>query len=217
MPLHGFAWTSEFTCTEHESDRVVFALKDSSKTRRVYPFAFELLVQFCLMATGLSVEYTVINPSNVPLWFTLGSHPAFALQSALENYRLRFSKDETLNLYGIRNNLLEKIQDQYLCNEAVIPLHKDLFNDDALIFLNIVSDAVTLEAQNGTSITLQTGEAPHIGFWAKPNAPYVCIEPWYSVDETKDHDGQLMHRPGIIRLPGKEKWRAGYTVLPFAT
>lgn len=214
MPLHGFAWTSEFECTEQESDYAVLVLKDSPETRKNYPFPFELQVEFRLSEKGLSVSYTVSNPADKPLWFTLGSHPAFALRSAPENYRIQFSRKETLDLYGIRNDLLEKFQPDYLKNESAIQLHKDLFNDDALIFLNIASDSIRLEANDGSGITLETGGAPHVGFWAKPGAPYVCIEPWYSVDETVEHSGELNERPGIMSLGSMETWKTGYAVSP---
>lgn len=215
MPLHGFAWKSEFECVEHGNDHAVFTLKDSPETWGIYPFSFELRVGFRLSQKGLSADYTVLNPAGKPLWFTLGSHPAFALQTAPENYRIRFSRKETLDLYGIRDGLLEKIQTDYLKNESVILLHAGIFKDDALIFLDIASDSIRLEAKDGSGITVKTGGAPHIGFWAKPNAPYVCIEPWYSVDEAADHDGELTHRPGIIKLDAIQTWEASCSIIPF--
>lgn len=214
MPLHGFAWTSDFECTEHGQDYAVFILKDSPETWKNYPFSFELQVKFRLSKKGLSVGYTVINPADKPLWFTLGSHPAFALRSTPENYKLQFAQKETLDLYGIRGDLLEKVRTNYLENESTIPLHKDLFNEDALVFLNIASDSIRLEANDGSGITLETGGAPHVGFWAKPGAPYVCIEPWYSVDETADHTGELNKRPGMMSLDPMETWQTGYSVFP---
>jgi len=154
MPLHGFARTSEFQCVEQGGDFAVFVLKDSPETQAVYPFSFELRIRFQLLENGISVGYTVVNPAEKPLWFTLGSHPAFALRSAPENYTLRFSKPEKLDLYGIRNGLLEKIEENYLDNESTIPLHAGIFNDDALIFQNIASDSIRLEASDGSSIQL---------------------------------------------------------------
>ncbi len=215
MPLHGFARTSEFVRAEHGSDYAVFVLKDSPKTCEVYPFSFELRVEFRLSEKGISVSYTVLNPAEKPLWFTLGSHPAFALRSAPENYTLRFSKIERLDLYGIRNGMLEKIEANYLDNESVIPMTSEIFNEDALIFQNIASDSIRIETEGGSGIMLETGGAPHVGFWAKPNAPYVCIEPWYSVDETANHNGELIHRPGIIRLNPKKIWETTYSIFPY--
>ena len=214
MPVHGFARTSEFSCTEQGVDQATFILKDSPETRKIYPFSFELQVTFKLSEKGLSVGYSVTNPSEKSLWFSLGSHPAFALRSAPENYAIRFSRNETLDLYGIRDGLLEKIQTDYLQDESTIPLHAHLFDDDALIFQHIASDSIRLESEDGLSITVETGAAPHVGFWAKPGAPYVCIEPWYSVDETVAHNGELVNRPGIISLAPREIWNTKYTISP---
>ncbi len=214
MPMHGFAWTSEFECAGHGEGHAVFILKDSPETWKVYPFSFELRVEFRLSGKGITVGYVVTNPAEKLLWFTLGSHPAFALCSAPENYRIRFAQKEKLDLYGLRNGLLDEVQPKYLRNESIIPLHADIFNGDALIFLDIASDSIRIETEGGSGITVETGGAPHVGFWAKPNAPYVCIEPWYSVDETAGHDGELIHRPGIMSLSSKETWEITYSILP---
>lgn len=214
MPLHGFAWTSDFVCTEQGTSHATFTLKDSPKTRKIYPFSFELRIDFKLSGKGLSISYTVTNPSEKSMWFTLGSHPAFALRSTAENYRIRFAQKETLDLYGIRDGLLEKIQTDYLHDQSIIPLHAHLFDNDALIFQDITSDSIRLESENGLGITVETGAAPHVGFWAKPGAPYVCIEPWYSVDETAVHNGELIDRPGMIQLNPLKTWRAGYSIFP---
>ena len=101
MPLHGFAWTSDFECIEHGQDYAVFILKDSPETWKNYPFSFELQVKFRLSKKGLSVGYTVINPADKPLWFTLGSHPAFALRSTPENYKLQFVDECSIYFDGI--------------------------------------------------------------------------------------------------------------------
>ncbi|MBQ6932687.1 MAG: aldose 1-epimerase family protein, partial [Clostridia bacterium] len=39
------------------------------------------------------------------------------------------------------------------------------------------------------SVRFDFGDVPVLGIWAKPNAPYVCLEPWYGInDDTRGYD-----------------------------
>lgn len=37
--------------------------------------------------------------------------------------------------------------------------------------------------------------------WAKPGAPYVCIEPWEGLDDDIHTTGVLAEKKGIVALP----------------
>ena len=45
------------------------------------------------------------------------------------------------------------------------------------------------------------GGAPYVGIWAKPGAPYVCIEPWEGLDDDIHTTGVLTEKKGIVALP----------------
>ena len=57
------------------------------------------------------------------------------------------------------------------------------FENDALIFDGLKSKGASLIRQNGKSVHVDFGGAPCLGIWAKPGASYVCIEPWYGIDD----------------------------------
>jgi len=120
--------------------------------------------------------------------FSVGSHPVFARDS-IEGSFIEFSEPETLDLYGLgADGLLTKRADNWLNQET--PLSASLFDDDALIFQNIQSRTICLKCKNESRIIeLYNDHAPDIGFWAKPGAPYVCIEPWFGFDDAPDRDG----------------------------
>lgn len=204
MPKHGFARDSVFTVQEATAETLVLVLQDSPQTREIYPFAFRLELAFRLQERGVRVEYTVDNPAKDALWFTLGSHPGFALPVAQEPYRVVFAQQETLELFRLRDGLLETAGQPYLCKQTEIALTPELFARDALIFKDIASRKISVVDRAGNvCVTLDTGGAPHLGIWAKEGAPYVCLEPWFGYDDPVDATGELTQKPGMIRLaPG---------------
>ena len=56
------------------------------------------------------------------------------------------------------------------------------------------------------------GKAPFVGLWAKPGAPYVCIEPWHGICDNMTVSGKLEEKPHILRLGAGEKFVFPYTI-----
>jgi len=216
MPKHGFAREQTFTTLNQQKERVLFELKANKKTDAVYPYDFSLQIEFKLSNQQLEVNYTIINLDKKELLFSIGSHPAFALDlinHRLSDYYIEFSQPETLDLFGLTNNLFTKKQSRFLDHAQTIPLNKQTFDDDALMFKNIQSKYITIKRKNSDwFLQLDRRNVPHLGIWAKPNAPFVCIEPWMSYNDAADSDGTLENKPGIERLPAGTSFLSGYTI-----
>ena len=98
-------------------------------------------------------------------------------------------------------------------NNNYIQLHPEIFNKDALVFKDLKSRAVTLHSKNyGYILTMKFEDFPHLGTWAKPHAPYVCIEPWIGYADYKDTDYQLKTKEGIIDLEAGKEFKASYSI-----
>jgi len=212
---HGFARTSEFLVESQQSDAITFALKANDQTRQHYPFDFVLFVTFALTNNGLSVSYQVTNTGSALMYFTLGSHPALRLpldNSELSDYMIAFEQPETLDCYYLENDLLcDTPVKAYLNNESTIPITSGLFDKDALIFKDIQSTKVHLKNKTaGHRLTMDTGGAPHFGLWAKPNAPFICYEPWFSHDDPADSNGELTTKPGMMTLNPNAGFETSY-------
>jgi len=56
------------------------------------------------------------------------------------------------------------------------------------------------------------GDAPFLGVWAKPGAPYVCIEPWWGVNDSYEVKNDVSEKRGIQSLDAGEvfeyAWKA---------
>lgn len=216
MPMHGLVRIRNAEVIEQGVDRAVFAFSSDDETLVHYPFPFLLKVEFKLENDGLSVRYGVHNPASEEMLFSIGSHPALALDlhtSAIEDYFLEFEKPETLDLYGMSNRIFALKQAGYLADENQISLSKTLFDQGVLIFKDIRSGVLRLKSKHVEgSVEVDLGGAPHLGLWARPAAPYVCVEPWYSHDEEPDSEGIFENRPGIMRLPAGDTFETGYAI-----
>ena len=212
IPKHGLLHTREASLVEQGNNRVVLQFKPDDESLKAYPFHFSFDVEFQLLENGLDVNYLIKNEGIDPMLFSVGSHPAFALnleKYALSDYSIEFSDTETLDLYGLEDLLLVKREDGYLRNKSTIPLSETIFENDALIFQNIKSRTIGLEPM-GIEVDIRNN--PHLGIWAKPGAPFVCIEPWYSFDDTADSEGCFENKPGIMNLLPDETFETGYSV-----
>ena len=214
MPIHGFAAQSEFSVVESASARLVLELRDSNITRKSYPFSFILRVTFSLCEQGVSVGYVVENPSAASLVFSIGSHPAFALPGVnMQQARaeLRFSSVESDTCHRIRGGLLGAKEAWDLQGDR-LPLREATFAEDAIILRDVSSSRIALYCQGERVLEVDTGGMPHLGLWSKPNAPYVCIEPWMTTDDARNAPMDIEKKPGFVHLAPAQRYCCGYQI-----
>jgi len=217
MPKHGLVRKQEWTVVKQTPEAVTFRTEANDFTRLHYPGEFILDATFRIIAGKLDVSYLITNNDREELLFSVGSHPGINLPMAgtcLEDYYLTFNREENCPVHRLTAaGLLAAKPEKMFCGKIEIPLTAELFLDDALFLLGIKSDEITIgNRRTGRAVTVHTGGAPDLGLWAKPGAPYVCIEPWYGYDDPENHDSFLAHKPGIMHLPPGEVLCVGYKI-----
>jgi len=206
MKQHGFVRDLDFTLSGHTDDRLIFTLQANETTLRQYPFEFILTRQYHLIEGMLEVTTEIKNSGNEVMPFSIGEHPGFSLQwekgDTVEDYSLEFEREETLDAIRLNDqHLLSSRMDRIMTRNRVLALSHTLFNEDALIFLKVKSDTLSLcSRRQRQRLVIEFPGYPYLGIWAKPGAPFVCIEPWYGYSDTVGHDGDLMRKPGIQKL-----------------
>ena len=95
-----------------------------------------------------------------------------------------------------------------------IPIDSNTFNNDALIMKGITSHKISLKNKESgkTLLTMDFTGFPYLAIWSKPNAPFICIEPWYSTADTIKSTGVFIQKQDIISLKPGEKFECRYTV-----
>jgi len=212
LPKHGFARESLFRLVRREDARASFALESSDETLACYPFDFALTLDYRLECRSLIAEATVENRGDGEMYFSLGAHPGF--QCAMGDL-LRFDLPETLASQWIDDEaMLAGGSYPVLENATDITLHAHLFDRDALILSGMKSKHVTLVRAGTPTVKFDIGGAPVLGLWAKPGAPYVCIEPWFGLNDSNELTPDLSQKPLIQRLGPGEKftqfWKAEF-------
>ena len=197
MPKHGFARKMPWEFIGANDNSMSFRLSDTAETREIYPFEFDLVVTYRLEGTTLKVSHDIKNNGDKTMYFSIGAHPAF---SCTIGDVLSFDNNETL--YTEKIDLVKSLRlpDKTLVldNEKDIVVTKDVFNEDALILSDIKSDNITLNLSEGNKkIIFNLGAAPYLGIWAKPGAPYVCIEPWYGVNDSQEKKDDFSQKDAI--------------------
>ena len=205
MAKHGFARKTPFEAADVEGARAVFLLKSSDETKAMFPFDFELEVCFELVGRALKVTHTVTNTDDKVMYFSLGAHPGFNCE--IGDYLAFEESEEGAEVEKIdkENIIIGRKFSVDLVDGNKLYLTPDLFNDDALIFSDLNSSVVTLHGQDRT-VRFDFGDAPFLGVWAKPNAPYVCLEPWYGVNDDRIRYGDISQKRGIQSLEPDESF-----------
>lgn len=210
MPKHGLARKMPFTVVREEENAVTFLLTEDEQTLQAYPFRFRLLLTFSLEGRRLTVRHTVENVNEERMYFSLGAHPAFVCQIG---DCLTFEQKETQDtaLLDLSESLRTGETRPVLRDENTIRITEHIFDEDALIFRELRSSLVTLEAFGGTRNVKFRFHSPYLGIWAKPGAPYVCLEPWYGVNDSYTSTGNIEEKEGIIALDAGESFTADWS------
>lgn len=216
MPKHGFARKTNWNLLEKDEDSMSFILSESPETLSKYPYKFDLIVTFTLDGNKLRVNHAVVNKNDDTMYFSLGAHPGF---NCKVGDTLRFSENETLSTEKIDLVHSLRLPETYpvLDNAADITITEHIFDEDALILHGIKSKYISLIKQNDShSVKFDMGGSPYLGIWAKPAAPYVCIEPWFGVNDSFDRKKDFSEKTGINALAPEDvfnfAWEAELTL-----
>lgn len=214
MGRHGFARDKEFEMVEEGRDFIRFMLKSQDESLKIYPFEFEFYITYILYKGGVRINYEVKNMGEDEMYFSLGAHPAFVLDGEIDEYRIRFSEEETTDLYKIKGVCIDPFSEEYLNESSTIEFSKDVFKNDALVFNKLKSDSLFIEKKNGEQVLeVALKGFPWLGIWAPLGAPFVCIEPWCGVADFDNHDGKLENKVGINKLESGRKFEVGFDII----
>lgn len=149
------------------------------------------------------------------MYFSIGAHPAFNIQSSIEDYYLEFNtKDniENITLNGAYNDKYIKVDTLNKLN-----LSPEVFINDAIIYTNI--DEIKLKSKKyDYFINVSFKDFPLVGIWSpfykdtNTIAPFICIEPWYGLCDNINSDKVFKNKAFINKLKSQEAFNASYSI-----
>ena len=219
LPCHGFAPDVIFETKGPRDDTIIFTYSDNKETRAVYPFAFKMQVIFTIRWSQVDITYHITNKTNGPMYFSCGSHEGYNCpwleDEAFEDYFLEFDHEATYESCTVSpDGLLMEPFYTVVENGRVLPLDHRIFeNGTSLVFINIPTGKVSLGSHKSKErVIISYGDAPNLVVWSMPDAPYICIEPWWGLPDFEDSDGQFISKPAIINLEKGEVFNWKHTV-----
>lgn len=201
MPKHGIVRKKPFKLVEQTADSLTFVQTDDEDSLKMYPYKFELKVKFQLTESGLKVTHTVTNNDDKVMFYSFGAHPAFNCQ--IGDY-LEFSDDTELTTERIDHESI-LIDDKFpvIMDGNTIEITNSVFENDALILSSFNSKTVSIKSNSHNRAIKFDFDSPFLGIWAKPGAPYVCIEPWWGVNDDYNRKPDFSQKRGIMALNSK--------------
>lgn len=217
LPRHGFARRRTFDVKKSSENEVIFELNADEESLKIYPFTFRLQIKYTLIDNQLTVSYTVENPADKNLYFSLGAHPGFAIDNKegihYNDYEINFSDDAKLEIHPLNNNLISNETKTISLENKSLPLTYELFSKDALVMTNMKSKRLILRnGKNNEKVIFSFSNFPYFGIWAAKNADFVCLEPWQGIADLENHNQELTEKFGILTLEPNTSWNANWSV-----
>jgi galactose mutarotase-like enzyme len=208
LSRHGFARGKLFDIVAATSSRATFRLTADEATVQVYPFRFQLDVDFALNGATLSVTSSVRNIGQEEMPASIGYHPGFRWPLPYGEPRaahfIEFADDEDPSIRRLdTDGLLSPQRHPTPVSHRRLALDDALFRDDVVIFDQIRSRSVSYGADKGPRIRVSYPDARYLGVWTKPGAPFICIEPWQGIADEAGFTGDFGSKLGVFTLvPG---------------
>ena len=221
MGRHGFARDAVFEVSEQSGDAITLFMKSSDHTLGLFPFPFVFSIRYALEQHRLHVAYTVKNTGTGTMYFSVGGHPAFKVpleaNAGYEDYHLEFGAMENAGRWPISGEgLIEDAPEPLLDNTNILPLTKELFSSDALVFKSLASNTLRLKSSKAAhGLEMDFTGFPYLGIWAAKDADFVCIEPWCGIADGVNASGQLTEKEGIHKLEEGMVFTRTYTLTFF--
>lgn len=205
MFRHGIARKRDFELKEQGDGYLVLTQSWNEDTLKAYPYRYIFDIEFRLDGKKLTVTHTIKNGDDKTIYFSIGAHPGFNCK--IGDW-LEFEENETLVCEKITPDaILDGIHYPTLTDSKRFDITADVFVDDAHVLSGMKSDTVYLKSDfRPQVIKFNFGKAPHLGLWAKPGAEYVCIEPWYGINDDYDKKDDFSQKRAIQKITVDEEF-----------
>lgn len=219
MNQHGFARDNEFLITKQTNNTITLTLDSKNLPLDNYPFKFILNITYTLINNSVKVHYSVENIDSKPIYFSIGAHPGFnvplADNESKEDYYIEFSPYKVRNFIPVTKDVLLDINQSKESIVEDIPLSTSLFKNGVLVYETPGKNTISLRSRKqDKNISITYDNMPYLGIWSPypKDSPFVCIEPWSGVADTKDFHGDISKKLGINKLEPSKLFDCSYAM-----
>jgi len=215
---HGFARKLSFDLLDSTPTTAVWVLTSGRQTEPHFPYGFTFQISYELIDKQLTVTYRVFNQDTKTVYFSVGAHPAFSVP---------FNAGESYGDYYIDFNQPEQLETHMLSKDGFftgetrpvpldgykLHLNEHLFDQDALVFKHLNSRRVSIRStKHDHAVDVDFADFPYLGIWAKPGAPFVCIEPWLGYADSEGEPKPIEQKEAIQHVEVGGTFEASFTI-----
>lgn len=220
MKNHGIIRYATLKCTNKSEKSITFTLESDEETLKVYPFKFKYEVTYTLNENTLDIVYHITNKDKDVMPFAFGLHPGFKVplheNETFEDYKVEFEKDEHMKQIIFDKNKKEKPYIKDIKMKTWNLNYDDIEKHETLVYTDLNSKYVTLSGKEGNGVKVTCDGYPFFAIWtAERNAPFICLEPWYSHDDYEVVNVEFKNREGMKQLNSGETFVTSYSITVF--
>lgn len=220
LSKHGFVRDMPFTKVVDEDRHLAFSVRATEESRRVWPFDFELRIDYTLLRNVLTVGWSVTNHDSRVMPFQIGAHPAllyprFHADDAVHGF-LSCNVDVLHSTRITPNGFADSTAfDVELPKDGLLPLTNDTFACDTLLDTTDRLRRITLHDKDGKPFVTIQHTMPVTALWSPCNgqAPFVCIEPWHGCCDPEGYEGDFAARAFVEQVAPGETWSTNYEII----
>ena len=207
MRQHGLARLMEFEVAEHSATFLCFLLKSNEETKALYPYDFELYINFELIDDMLQQTYKVVNTSEKEtMYYGVGGHTGFNIpmeeNENSNDYFVEFGENQPHIMEMTETSCLtgEKISNQL--ENGKFNLSDTVFEKGSVAFGGFSKKELTLKSKKSNHfVKVKFDDFENCLLWCmEGKLKYLCIEPWNSLPDMYDTDHDLSKKVGILSL-----------------
>lgn len=203
---HGIIRYSTLETIINNEKQVTMRLISNEETLKEYPFNFEYNITYKLDDNKVLINYEIINKDIKTMPFTFGLHPGFLVDD-IKKIELIFPDDEEGQLYNQKTKTTSTVKLGTYTNFI-----NDLIGLETVIFKHLKSKYVILKTGD-CLIKVDISKFNYLAIWsANPNANYICIEPWLSINDIRHSDNPFDSEFELEYLKPNEVFKIDYYI-----
>lgn len=221
LQQHGFLRDMIFDKVIDEDRHLAFAALSNDESKQLWPFDFEVRIDYTLLRNTLTVGWSVTNRDTRTMPFQIGAHPGFNYPdfNAADDVHgfLSFDTDGPLASTVIvpGGYAGKETFDVPIPADGLLPLTNNTFACDTIVDATGRVHRVTLHDKNGRPHITVLHTMPIIALWS-PNggcAPFMCIEPWHGCCDEAGYEGEFCNRSFVEHVEPGQTWSTSYEII----
>lgn len=220
LSQHGFARDCDFEIlTDKDDDEAWFALEYNEHTFMLFPRRFRLEIGYRLREERITVMWNVVNLDEKIMPFQIGAHPAFNLPGfsvadPIHGYFMFNSRDLVSGRIEEKGCIGKEMFKIGLDDNGILPITASTFSHDALILADAQVNRVSILDKAHMPYMSLLFNSPLVGLWSpSPEAPFVCIEPWWGRCDRIGYDGDFASRDYVNLLEPRQTFHTSYMII----